>query len=270
MGPYELNSTITYKRVINAGLWTIRLKPDDLSLINFLPGQYAELGLFLPVEQCSTSSDKPAEVKSSGFVRRQYSIVSSPRDKEGIEFYLVLVPEGRLTPRLYELAEGDRLWIGPKMKGKFTMEEIPARKHLVMISTGTGIAPFISMLRHYRGQNRWEKLVLIHAARVSGDLGYREELTSVSREDKSVVYIPTVTREPQGSTWAGHRGRVQTLLEDSVYEKLVGDSLSADKCQVFMCGNPDMIEVVSSSLESKGFSKHSRKMPGNIHFERYW
>ena len=139
-----------------------------------------------------------------------------------------------------------------------------------MIATGTGIAPFLSMLKTHLGQKRWRRFVLIHGARYARDLGYFDELSSLAKAHSDVFYIPATTREAPGSAWSGLRGRVQTLLEGNTYKNAVGIELDPNETHVFLCGNPEMIDAVQAVLEARGFKEHSKKDPGNIHVERYW
>ena len=228
--------------------------------MDFEPGQYAELAIPEPAVDGETKK----------FVRRPYSIASSPTDGRFLEFFIVAVAGGELTPKLQELPVGSRVWLGPKIKGKFTLNEVPAGKDLVLIGTGTGLAPFISMVRKYRNAGRWNRVAVIHCVRLSADLGYKAELERYAKEDPNFRYIPTVTREPAESSWSGLRGRVQPIFEPDNFEKLAGFPLDTNQCQVMMCGNPEMITSVQELLESKGFRHHTKKNPGNIHFERFW
>jgi ferredoxin--NADP+ reductase len=126
------------------------------------------------------------------------------------------------------------------------------------------------MLRAYRGQSRWRRLVLINGVRRAADLGFRAELEAVAREDPSVVYIPVVGRDADELDYHGLRGRVQDALERQTYEQCVGAPLDPQRCDVFLCGNPAMIDSVASLLESRGFTVDRRETRGNLHFERYW
>jgi ferredoxin--NADP+ reductase len=155
-------------------------------------------------------------------------------------------------------------------KGEFSLDAAPPDKDLVMVSTGTGIAPFVSMLRSYGGQHRWRRFVLINGTRHARDLGYRGEMEAITRADPTVVYIPLVTRDPQDGSWSGLRGRVQTALEPDTYQRLVGTPLDPAQCHIFLCGNPDMIDNVERVLADRGFVADSHQGRGNLHFERYW
>ncbi|MCX5662088.1 MAG: ferredoxin--NADP reductase [Planctomycetota bacterium] len=267
-----LNATIIYRRDLNPELAVVRIAPDAGQVPPFEPGQFCTIGL-------PRADSPPASVPvvegakpRPRMVRRAYSIASSAKVRDYYELYLVLVPEGKLTPRLWDIKQGGRIWLEEKAGGHFTLKDAPPGKDLVMISTGTGLAPFISMLKTYRGDTprRWRRLVIVHGARVEPDLGYRDELEAIAKEDPTLVYMPLLTREPAGSPWKGLRGRVQTALEPHTYRDTVGAPLDPAQTEVYLCGNPDMIEDVRQRLEAQGFTTQMPDKPGTIHFERYW
>lgn len=250
------NATLVARQDINPELAVFTIRPDETPIKPFLPGQYTTLGVNL----------EPGAAKPK-LLRRAYSIASSPLQTDVMEFYVVLVNDGQLTPKLWQLSPGNRLWLDTRAKGHFVLEDdIDPNADLVMLSTGTGLAPFISMLRTYRGKGRWRKAVVVNGVRLSKDLGYREELEKAHAQG-DVVYVPLVSREPG---FAGLKGRTQVLFEDGVYEGLVGAPLEAARCHVFLCGNPEMIDSVQATLLERGFKTHSKRDPGNIHLERYW
>lgn len=250
------NATLVARQDINPELAVFTVRPDETPIKPFLPGQYTTLGVNV----------EPGATKPK-LLRRAYSIASSPLQNDVMEFYIVLVAEGELTPKLWQLSPGDRLWLDPRAKGNFILEDnIDPNSDLVMLSTGTGLAPFISMLRTFRGKNRWRKFVIVNGVRYSKDLGYCEELETAQKQG-DVVYVPLVSREPD---YPGLKGRTQVLFNDGVYESLVGAPLDPARCHVFLCGNPEMIDSVQAYLEGRGFKTHSKRDPGNIHLERYW
>ena len=268
------NATLTDRQNINDELCIVRISPDSEQVPLFEPGQFITLGL--PKDP----TDVPANAPSRGdtdkpqrprLVRRAFSIASSALVRDHIELYLVLVKEGRFTPMLWALrTPGGRVWMDNQAKGTFTLEGVPEGKDLVMVATGTGLAPFMSMLRTYRGTGMWRRYVIIHGVRLASDLGYHQELEQISREDPSVIYLPTVTREPQGSSWTGLRGRVQSVLAPDTYLPHVGAPLDPRDCHVFLCGNPEMITSAEETLMGRGFLLQTKDRPGNLHFERYW
>ena len=263
-----LNATIVRREAITDDLCVIRVRPDA-GVPDFKPGQYATLGV-LP-----DPDSEQAQKKGLGkLILRPYSISSSPLDKDAIEFYLALVPDGQFTPRLWNVPEGGRLYMAPKCKGRFTLDGVPADRDLVTISTGTGLAPFVSMLKTYRDTGRWRRFVVIHGTRLSADLGYRHELEELAASDPSLVYIPTCSREPEPEReehWFGLRGRVNVAVEHHTFNELTGTPLSPETCHVFLCGNPAMIDEMTGLLVEQGFTPKDREHPdGNVHFEKYW
>ena len=263
-----LNATVTKRETITDDLCVLRVRPDA-GVPDFKPGQYATLGV-LP-----DPDSEQAQKKGLGkLILRPYSISSSPLDKDAIEFYLALVPDGQFTPRLWDAAEGSRVYMAPKCKGKFTLDGVPADRDLVTIATGTGLAPFVSMLKTYRETGRWRRFIVIHGTRLCGDLGYRHELEELAAKDSSVVYIPTCSRELEPARddgWFGLRGRVNVAVEEQTFSDLVGTPLSPETCHVFLCGNPAMIDEMTGLLVDRGFTPKDREHPdGNVHFEKYW
>jgi ferredoxin--NADP+ reductase len=265
------NASLVEREDLTPELAIFRIRYNDGDVPEFLPGQFTTLGLPPDPEEAQASA-VPGRKRGPKLIRRAYSIASSPLQKEALDFYIVVVDGGKFTPKLWRLQPGDRIFMDRRISGHFTLEGVPDGKDLVCISTGTGLAPFVSMLKTYRSQpNRWRKFVVIHGTRLCVDLGYRAELEQIAREDPRVVYLPTCTREPDGSIWEGMRGRVHHLLEPDKYHQLVGHPLTPENAHVFLCGNPDMIDQCEKELQGRGFSVKDKKNPdGTIHFERYW
>jgi ferredoxin--NADP+ reductase len=252
-----LNATLAERIDINPELSVFRVQPRSGARITFEPGQYTTLGV----------AGEPSPDGKVRLIRRAYSIASAPEAQGGVEFLIVHVPEGELTPKLWSLRPGDPLFMDERCKGLFTLGDIGPEQDLIMISTGTGLAPFMSMLRHFREKKRWRRFVVINGVRVPEDLAYREELDSICQGCTDIRYVPMVTRAPN---FAGLKGRIPTLLEGDAFENATGVPLLAESCHVFLCGNPDMVESIQATLESRGFKPHARRNPGNIHFEKYW
>ncbi len=188
------NAVLLSREDLTDTLSIVRVRPDAGTVPTFHPGQFFRLGLPKP-EVSDVAAAAPAGTSglSSGgqaavavvrpvragrirYTRRAYSIASSPLVRDHAEFLVVRIDQGALTPRLWDLAPGDRLWMDSEAKGEFTMDVAPASAHLVMVSSGTGLAPFLSMLRTYGGQGRWRRFPLIHGGRYAADLAYRAEL----------------------------------------------------------------------------------------------
>ena len=175
-----------------------------------------------------------------------------------------------LTPRLWLLRPGDRLWLVPSAKGHFTMDEVPADKNVVLIGTGTGLAPYLSMIEHHHRCNLGRRFVVVHGARHVHELGYRAELEALERDCSTLVYVPTVSRPDPQDGWRGQVGRVQSVFGDGTIEAALGETLSPDTTHVFVSGNPEMVEDMQCMLLEQGYALHSKRSPGTLHVERYW
>jgi ferredoxin--NADP+ reductase len=204
-------------------------------------------------------SEAPAADK---IIKRAYSIGSSPENRDFLEFYIAVVPDGSLTSRLAALKEGDRLFAQPKVTGTFTLEGLPPERNLLLVSTGTGLAPFMSMVRTEDIWTPGRRITVVHGVRHPSDFAYAEELMSLGESGRGLSYLPIASRA--GDDYTGRKGRVQKLFED----RLIDPDPAADS--VFLCGNPAMIEDVEKMLTERGFILHSRKSPGNLHVEKYW
>ncbi len=265
-----LNARLVQRTDLNPELAIFRVALESGQTLDFTPGQYTTLGVLPPPDPDAQPPKRP-KVGRARLLRRAYSIASPPGDPRGTEFYLVVVPEGRLTPNLWSLRQGDRLFMDEACKGTFTLDNVPAKKTLVSIATGTGLAPFVSMLETYRNTDRWDRFVVIHGTRLAADLGYRDRLEHIAHQDPTVIYLPACTREPAQSNWNGLRGRVHVILEPDMFQSLTDRPLTPDTAHVFLCGNPDMIDQCEAQLTQRGFTTRDRNNPdGNIHLERYW
>ena len=254
------NATIARKVEITPELFILHIRPDA-GVPDFQPGQYVALGL--PAEAIRPAGFPPErEVQTPGkIIKRAYSVGSSPEQKDYFEFYIAVVPDGALTSRLVLPKEGDRIFLAPKVTGTFTLSEVPGDAHLLLLSTGTGIAPYLSMLRTSSTWQPGRKVTLVHGVRYPKDLAYREELEAYSRSH-DLRYIPIVSRADD--SWSGQRGHVQKLFESG----FITTNTASD--HVYLCGNPAMVEDMERLLVSRGFVEHSRKKPGNLHLEKYW
>jgi ferredoxin--NADP+ reductase len=202
-------------------------------------------------------------------IRRAYSIASESRSDEYLEFYLTVVMSGELTPRLFNLKIKDRLYVGPKAVGVFTLDKAPG-KHIVMIGTGTGLAPYMSMLRSELVCNGPRQFVVVHGARFSWDLGYRTELTGLARHCGNFHYMPVITRPSEDVTWRGRSGYLQNLIASGAIEEETGLPLTPENFDIFLCGNPGMIETVIGWAEARGFVRDRGHDIGTLHTEEYW
>ncbi len=267
----ELNAVLLQRIEVSPGLAILRIAPDGWELPDFSAGQFAVLALPGSSPRCRfcDKEDKPAAPEK--LIKRAYSIASSSIAKDYLELYIVLVPSGALTPRLFALAPGDRLWLAPKISGVFTLADVPTDKHVVLLSTGTGLAPYMSMLRTELECGVSRRFAVIHGARHSWDLGYRSELRTLDRLCGNFDYIPIISRpDEEAVTWAGEVGYVQDLWRSDPVGARWGFDPTPNDTHIFLCGNPEMIETTSELLQAQGYVEHSRKSPGQLYVERYW
>jgi ferredoxin/flavodoxin---NADP+ reductase len=226
-----------------------------------------------PESQWAVDEQAAAALKAAAdperMIRRAYSIASESRADEYLEFYLTVVMSGELTPRLFNLKLRDRVYVGPKAVGVFTLDKAPG-KHILMIGTGTGLAPYMSMLRSELECNGPRKFVVVHGARFSWDLGYRTELIGLARHCANFCYIPVITRPQEDVTWRGRSGYLQTLIASGAIEEETGLALTPENFDIFLCGNPGMIETVISWAEARGFGRDKGHDIGTLHTEEYW
>ena len=270
----SLNATLTRRYDIARGLAVFRVE-IDAELPAFEPGQYCVLGLPPSSARVSEATDEEPrnEKQMKRLIKRAYSIASSSKQREYFEFYITMVRSGELTPRLFALNPGDRIWIGPNVTGHFTLDGVPPDADLYLLATGTGLAPYMSMLEtELASPVGSRRMVIAHGAWNSWDLGYRPELEMMSRRHDRVTYVPSITPQEPDSTWSGETGYLQDQLEDGRLERLSGVPLDPERAHVFLCGNPLMIQEVTRVLLTRGFTQWSkRKNPeGTIHTEKYW
>jgi ferredoxin--NADP+ reductase len=271
MAVRELNAIVSQKVEVAPGLIIIRIVPDGWELPVFKPGQYTVLGLSGEAPRCSEAEAEPTPVPENKLIMRAYSIASSSKEKQYIELYVRLVTTGSLTPRLFALNIGDKLWLSPKAKGLFTMDEIPEKQNIILFATGTGVAPYMSMLRSNVITHDQRKYAVVHSAWNSWDLGYRSELLTIERLCPNFFYFPVIsdpTKEP--IPWKGHTGFVQQLWMDKVIHKAWGLEIAPENTHNFLCGHPEMIREMVDLLKKSAFKEHTTLDPGTIHLEKFW
>jgi len=263
------NAAVIGREQINPQLLILRVQPDAV-MFDFKPGQFAVLGLLGSELRAPEAASEEIVPEPDKLIRRAYSIASSSVERRYVEFYLTLVTSGQLTPRLFALKYGSRLFLGPKASGMFTLDRVPPGKAVVLIATGTGLAPYLSMLRTMLVNETQRRFVVLHGARFGWDLGYRGELESLARLRPNFTYIPSITRSDQDPHFHGRTGRVQALVEQGVVEKESGVALDPAQADVFLCGNPEMVKAAKELLEARGFKTDEPGKPGTIHVEEYW
>jgi ferredoxin--NADP+ reductase len=306
----EYNATLVGRVEVAPGLVTMRVAPDRLPY-EFRPGQYVVVGLKATEPRIEEAdADGPSVVAGSEpggtpegqsamagqaaaatlaaadpdrMIRRAYCPASEGRASAYLEFHMTLIMSGELTPRLFNLKVGDRLHVGPEATGIFTLDKW-STKHIVMVATGTGLAPYVSMLRDelamrvdgqlgvraLRQCNGSRLFVMLHGARHSWDLGYRTEMTGLARRCENFHYVPVITKPEEDVTWRGRSGYLQNLVASGVVEEETGIEFTPKDFDLLLCGNPGMIQSVIGWAEARGFTRDGGDGVGTLHFEKYW
>ena len=227
----------------------------DAPEVTFTAGQFARLALPAP-----PGSKEP-------MLGRPYSFVNPPH-RQPHEFYFVVLPEGPLSPRLARLDPGDPVWLLPRGNGFFTVDEVPAGETLWCIATGTGLGPFLSILRTDAPWSKFARVVLVHAARYGRELCYADAIGEVAAAHPGAfTFVPVVSREAVPDALPG---RIPALIEDGRLEARVGIALSPENAHAMLCGNPAMVEDVQAVLNRRGMRRHRRREPGHYTLETYW
>ena len=237
-----LTGTVVENRHWTETLFSLRLEGAPL---DFQAGQFVRIALDINRER----------------VARAFSFVNAPQDPV-LEFYGVIVPEGPLSPRLATLKSGDALYVARNPAGFLVLSEVPDAETLWLISTGTGLAPFLSILRTETPWRRFRKVVLVHAVRYAYELTYREMIAATPAR-----YVTFVSREQVAGSLAG---RIPAAIADGRLEQAAGVELAPDTSQVMLCGNPQMLKDAAAALMARGLRKHRRRAPGHITVESFW
>jgi len=265
----EMNATVTRRDEINHGLLVLQVTPDD-ELPPFVAGQYTVLGLPGSASRSGYADPEEPPADPDKIIKRAYSIASSSLTGEYLEFYVALVRTGALTPRLFAAQVGDRIWLGKRFVGMFTLKDVPADNHLIFVATGTGLAPYLSMLRSAYEFDSNRTTIVCHAARVSWDLGYRSDLEGLAARYPNFHYLPIIDESDRDPKWQGEVGYVNRFFSDGTISSLLGHDPAPSDTSVFLCGNPLMVDGVMEMLGEDGFTKHNRRQPGSLFVEEYW
>ncbi len=267
----EMNAHVVRRMDLAPDLFVLRVAPDGWELPDFKPGQFGVLGMRPDAPRCSASDPEATPPHPEKLIRRAYSIASSSLAGVYLDFYIVLVKTGGLTPRLFNLKPGDRIWLAPKITGMFTLDSVPNDVNLALIATGTGLAPYLSMVRTHADNGTWRRVAILHGARQSMDLGYHDELEMLAKYNPKVDYLPIISR-PQNELvpWTGNAGYVQDLWKKKILHTTWGFDPTPENTHIYLCGNPGMIDEMMATLEAEGFKEHTNISPGQIHVEKYW
>jgi ferredoxin--NADP+ reductase len=258
--PKWFQSKVLEKKVWTEGLFTLTI--DGSGVEPFLPGQFLHLAGY----PNGIADDADDEQREKQRVNRPYSVASPHGEK--LEFFIVLVEDGELTPHLAQLEPGDDIEVSEKAAGRFTLEKTPDAENLWLIATGTGLAPYVAMLREDSPWQRFKKIVVVHGVRHANDLAYTEELRELEKSRAGAFkLVQALTRESTDDTL---EGRIPALVENGELEKAAGTEMTKDNCSVLLCGNPAMLDSMEEVLGQRSMTKHRSKAPGQIVLERYW
>jgi len=241
-----LEAKVIENRHWTAALFSLRVEAPALA---FAAGQFVRIALDVDGER----------------VARPFSFVNPPQDP-ALEFYGIVVPEGPLSPRLARLQVGQTLFVADNPSGFLVLGEVPQAEDLWLVSTGTGIAPFLSILRTDECWSRYRRVILVHGVRHAPELVYRELIDGVRRDrGASFLYVAFVSRETAPGVLGG---RIPAAILDGRLEAAAA-TIRPDS-QFMLCGNPDMLKDVQAALAARGLRKHRRRTPGQITVESFW
>ena len=240
---------------LTPSLFSLRVTRD--AGFRFRAGQFARLGV--------TKAD-------GSVVWRAYSMVSSPFD-EYLDFFSIVVPGGEFTSELSRLREGDSLLIDRQAFGYMTLDRFVDGRDLWLLATGTGIAPFLSILQDFEAWERFDSIKLVYSVREARELAYQDVIAGLEQRDYLTEYagklqfIPVVTREQHPGAL---NGRITALIENGELERAAGLALSPEHSRVMICGNPQMIDDTRQVLKARDLQLSLSRRPGQVAVENYW
>jgi ferredoxin--NADP+ reductase len=244
-------------KVVGNRQWTERLFSLQVAApaLTFVAGQFARLALPAP-----PGSKEP-------MLGRPYSFVNPP-DGAAHEFYFNVLPQGPLSPRLAALEGDDSVWLLDRANGFFCVAELPDAAALWCIATGTGLGPFLSILRTEEPWEKFERVVLVHAVRHAADLSYGDAISGIgAARPGRFAFASFVSRETHKGALSG---RIPDAVRDGRLEAWTGVPLTAENAHVMLCGNPDMVRDMQEVLGQRGMRRHRRREPGHFTLETYW
>lgn len=244
----------TEEKVMDIHHWTDRIfsfkasRPADF---RFSAGHYARVGL---------------PDANGDLVWRPLSMVSSPQEAF-LEFVAIMVPDGNFSRCLGGLSVDAPVAIDKSCFGFLTLDQLAAGDDLWLLASGTGIGPFVAMLRDSQVWQRFRRIVVVHSVRRAVELVYREFLAGLAKDrGPGFSYLPVVTRDGGGA----FAERIPALLADGRLEAAAGVPLRADTARAMVCGNPAMTRDLRELLSTRGFAAGRRGVAGQMAFEKYW
>ncbi len=242
-------------QTLTPNLFTLRTSRDPG--FRFTAGQFARLGVRKP---------------SGCIVWRAYSMVSAPHD-EFLDFFSIVVPDGEFTSELSRLEVGDELLVDKQAFGFLTLDRFPDGRDLWLLATGTGIAPFLSILQDFEAWQRFERIILVYSVREARELAYQQLIAEMPQRDyldglgSKLLYLPVVTREQIPGAL---HGRITTLIENGELERAADLQLTPEHSRIMLCGNPQMIEDTRAVLKARDLNLAMTRRPGQVAVENYW
>ncbi|MCQ4323668.1 ferredoxin--NADP(+) reductase [Stutzerimonas stutzeri] len=242
-------------QTLTPNLFTLRTSRDPG--FRFSAGQFARLGVRKP---------------SGCIVWRAYSMVSAPHD-EFLDFFSIVVPDGEFTSELSRLQAGDELLVDKQAFGYLTLDRFPDGRDLWLLATGTGLAPFLSILQDFEAWQRFERIVLVYSVREARELAYQQLIHALPQRDyleglgDKLTYLPVVTREQVPGML---HGRITRLIENGELERAADLRFEPQHSRIMLCGNPQMIEDTRAILKARDLNLSLTRRPGQVAVENYW
>ncbi|MDN6864215.1 MULTISPECIES: ferredoxin--NADP reductase [Pseudomonas] len=240
---------------LTPSLFTLRTTRDPG--FRFTAGQFVRLGV--------TKAD-------GSTVWRAYSVVSAPFD-EYLDFFSIVVPGGEFTSELSRLRVGDTLMVERQATGYLTLSRFVDGRDLWLLGTGTGVAPFLSILQDFEAWEKFERIILVYSAREAKELAYQALIKELGEREylaeyaHKLTYLPIVTREQHPGAL---NGRITTLIENGELERAAGVELSPEHSRVLICGNPQMVDDTRQLLKKRDMNLSLSRRPGQVAVENYW
>lgn len=253
----------TTERVLSIRTWTptlLSFRTTRYRGFRFTPGHYTRLGL------------GAGDASLGDWVWRPYSLASAAYD-DFLEFIAVLVPGGAFSEPLRQLRVGDPIRVDKASYGFLTVDQLAPGKDLWLLASGTGLGPFLSILRDPAVWQNYQRLIVAHSVRHSAELAWCDEIADIPKGElfaeakATFTYLPVVTREPGATALAE---RIPLLLADGRLEAAAASPLSVATSRVLVCGNPEMTRELRQFLAARGFATNRRGVPGQMAFEKYW
>jgi ferredoxin--NADP+ reductase len=223
----------------------------------FTPGHYARLGL---------------RTADGGVLWRPFSLASAAHD-EHLEIFAVLVSGGEFSDLLAGISEADTILVQKSTYGFLTIGHFAPGKDLWLVASGTGVGPYVSILRDPATWQAFDNVIVVHSVRYSSELAYREEIAGLVHEEglgalpDRLRYVPVVTREPYPGALAA---RIPRLIEGGRLEEAAGVQLDPQRSRIMVCGNPEMARELRRQFTERGFRVNRRATPAQLAFENYW